>query len=118
MFSLSLKGKYTEKDTYYVFNHLEIKMYYHKPGDAEWDASLGSATGGRIVSAKVIPHRYSQILSSASAIIWIDIVAELSPLYQTVMSSCQVFKSTCQILKSIHKIFLSSSHLLSCKIIE
>lgn len=56
-FFLCLKGKYADKDTYYVFNHLEIKMFYHQPSDAEWDANLGSV-GGRIVSAKVIPRRY------------------------------------------------------------
>lgn len=50
-----ISGKYAEKDTYYVFNHLEIKMFYHQPSDAEWDATLGSV-GGRIVSAKVIPR--------------------------------------------------------------
>lgn len=26
-----ISGKYAEKDTYYVFNHLEIKMFYHQP---------------------------------------------------------------------------------------
>lgn len=62
-FPLCLKGKYAEKDTYYVFNHLEIKMFYHQPSDAEWDATLGSV-GGRIVSAKVIPRRYSHSVPS------------------------------------------------------
>lgn len=68
-FLLCLKGKYTEKDTYYVFNHLEIKMFYHQPSDAEWDASLGSV-GGRIVSAKVIPRRYSHPVPSQDHVLW------------------------------------------------
>lgn len=67
-FLLCLKGKYAEKDTYYVFNHLEIKMFYHQPSDAEWDATLGSV-GGRIVSAKVIPRRYSHSVPSQPCIV-------------------------------------------------
>jgi hypothetical protein len=52
-----IQSKYTEKDTYYVFNHLDIQIFYHIPDTSGFGSSLESSGGGRIVSAKVTPRR-------------------------------------------------------------
>lgn len=110
-FLLCLKGKYAEKDTYYVFNHLEIKMFYHQPSDAEWDATLGSV-GGRIVSAKVIPRRYSHSVPSQPCIVGLNKGKTISYLH--VHGNAIVWKNSFVLFWQInHTVFVKIS--IDCK---
>ncbi|XP_012938444.1 transmembrane 9 superfamily member 2 [Aplysia californica] len=45
----------TKMDTYYLYNHVDIFVEYHPLSDEDWSASH-VGTGGRIVSAKLIPR--------------------------------------------------------------
>ncbi len=49
------QADFNEKDTYYVFNHVDIVIQYHSGQGEEWGQSIGE--GGRLVSAKLEPRR-------------------------------------------------------------
>jgi len=44
-----------QKDTYYLFNHLELNITYHSGAQEDWGLGIGAA-GGRILSVKVMPR--------------------------------------------------------------
>lgn len=44
-----------KQDTYYIYNHIDIIIEYHPVSDEDWSASH-AGTGGRIVSAKLVPR--------------------------------------------------------------
>jgi len=46
---------FNQRDTYYIFNHVDIEITYHSSMEEEWGVKLGDA-GGRIISAKVNPR--------------------------------------------------------------
>lgn len=46
---LSLQAEFHEKDTFYIFNHVDIKIYYH--------VVENEALGARLVAAKLEPKR-------------------------------------------------------------
>ncbi len=52
-----LQADFSEKDTYYIFNHVDIVIQYHSGANEDWGVSLGAA-GGRLVSAKLEPRRW------------------------------------------------------------
>ena len=44
-------------DTYYIFNHVDIVIYYHsKDPNAEWGKNLPDGAA-RLISAKLTPRR-------------------------------------------------------------
>ncbi len=47
----------TGNDMYYVFNHVDIYIEYHKDMNQEWGAGL-PIDAGRIIQAKLEPRRY------------------------------------------------------------
>ena len=48
---------YSTADNYYVFNHVDIQIYYHDGHGEDWGKYLSSAeTGGRIVAVKITPR--------------------------------------------------------------
>lgn len=56
----TLQNKYSEKNTYYVFNHIEITISYHSGMNTDWGEEFGWS-GGRIVAAKLEPKRYLKL---------------------------------------------------------
>lgn len=46
-----VQTSFNEKDTYYIFNHVEITIYYH---------SEVENAGSRLVAAKLEPKRYAK----------------------------------------------------------
>jgi len=58
---LFLQNKYNQKNTYYVFNHVDITISYHSGKGTDWGQEFGLSvwSGGRIVAAKLEPRRYS-----------------------------------------------------------
>lgn len=46
---------YNKKDTYYVFNHVDIAIQYHSSIGEDWGESI-TGEGGRIISAKLSPR--------------------------------------------------------------
>lgn len=52
--SCVMSTKYSEPNTYYFFNHVELQISYH-PGDTEdWGHTMPN--GGRIIAAKITPR--------------------------------------------------------------
>merc|ERR1712032_801718 len=48
---------YSTADNYYVFNHVDIVIYYHDGHGEDWGKYLSSAEeGGRIVAVKITPR--------------------------------------------------------------
>jgi len=48
--------RFNQADTYYMFNHVELTIKYHIPEkEGDWAIKLGN-NGGRLISAKVVPH--------------------------------------------------------------
>jgi len=47
---------YSQPDTYYIFNHVDITISYHSGQDEDWGKYLGGALGGRIVAVKLVPR--------------------------------------------------------------
>ena len=48
---------YSTADNYYVFNHVDIVIYYHDGHGEDWGKYLSSAeAGGRIVAVKITPR--------------------------------------------------------------
>jgi transmembrane 9 superfamily protein 2/4 len=45
---------FSTKDTYYIFNHVDILIQYHSGQNTEWGANLEE--GGRLISAKLEPR--------------------------------------------------------------
>ena len=45
------QNKFNTKDTYYVFNHVDITISYHNGQGENWK-------GARLLSAKIEPSRY------------------------------------------------------------
>lgn len=50
-----INNKYSEKNTYYVFNHIDITISYHSGMNTDWGEEFGW-NGGRIVAAKLEPR--------------------------------------------------------------
>ncbi|KAI0222254.1 Transmembrane 9 superfamily member 2 [Lamellibrachia satsuma] len=52
----NIHEEFNQPDTYYVFNHVDITIYYHsKDSNAEWGKNLPDGAG-RLVSAKLEPR--------------------------------------------------------------
>ncbi|WAR27861.1 TM9S2-like protein [Mya arenaria] len=51
--SCVMSSKYSEKSTFYFFNHVDIHVRYHPGSGEEWGKTI--PTGGRIISAKIVP---------------------------------------------------------------
>jgi len=47
--------RFTAKDSYYIFNHVDIFITFHSGENEDWGAK--DNPGGRIVSAKLVPKR-------------------------------------------------------------
>lgn len=62
-----ISGRYNQKDTFYLFNHVDIVIAYH-PGDFEdWGKFLSEDNiGGRIVSVKLTPRSIDHGANPAS----------------------------------------------------
>jgi len=50
-----LQTSFNERGVHYVFNHIDIEIKYHDGSGEDWD-------GARLMSAKVIPRRYENML--------------------------------------------------------
>ncbi|XP_071165209.1 transmembrane 9 superfamily member 2-like [Mytilus edulis] len=50
-----ISNKYSEKNTYYVFNHIDVTITYHSGTNTDWGQEFGW-DGGRIVAAKLEPR--------------------------------------------------------------
>ena len=50
-----LQTLFNERGMHYVFNHIDIEIKYHDGSGEDWD-------GSRLMSAKVTPRRYENIL--------------------------------------------------------
>lgn len=50
-----ISNKYSEKNTYYVFNHVDVTITYHSGENTDWGQEFGW-DGGRIVAAKLEPR--------------------------------------------------------------
>ena len=46
---------FNERGVHYVFNHMDIEIRYHDGTGEDWD-------GSRLMSAKVTPRRYENLL--------------------------------------------------------
>ena len=46
---------FNERGVHYVFNHIDIEIRYHDGTGEDWD-------GSRLMSAKVTPRRYENLL--------------------------------------------------------
>ncbi|KMQ93427.1 transmembrane 9 superfamily member 2, partial [Lasius niger] len=51
----TIHGPYNKPKTYYLFNHVNLTITYHSGATEEWGSSF-KENGGRIISAKVVPH--------------------------------------------------------------
>ncbi|CAI9736525.1 transmembrane 9 superfamily member 2-like [Octopus vulgaris] len=51
------RDSYTETNTYYLFNHVDIDITYHSGKQEDWGESL-TGKGGRIISARVTPRSF------------------------------------------------------------
>lgn len=51
-----ISNKYTEADTYYVFNHVDITIEYHDGQGEQWN-------GARLLSAKIVPSSMNHKVS-------------------------------------------------------
>ncbi|XP_078041739.1 transmembrane 9 superfamily protein member 2 [Augochlora pura] len=51
----SINVAYNKRDTYYLFNHVDLLIEYHSGTDTEWGSAF-KENGGRIISVKVIPR--------------------------------------------------------------
>ena len=47
---------YSNTDSYYVFNHVDITIHYHEGKEEDWGKYLKNGNGGRIVSVKIQPR--------------------------------------------------------------
>lgn len=45
-----LQSEFNKKNTYYIFNHVDIFITYHKGTSKDWE-------GARLVAAKLVPKR-------------------------------------------------------------
>jgi len=50
-----LQTLFNERGMHYVFNHIDIEIKYHDGSGEDWD-------GSRLMSAKVTPRRYENML--------------------------------------------------------
>lgn len=52
-----ISGAYSNPDTYYIFNHVDIEIAYHPGSSEDWGQFLKDEgeSGGRLVSAKITP---------------------------------------------------------------
>ncbi|XP_052104536.1 transmembrane 9 superfamily member 2-like isoform X2 [Mytilus californianus] len=50
-----ISNKYSEKNTYYVFNHVDVTITFHSGENTDWGQEFGW-DGGRIVAAKLEPR--------------------------------------------------------------
>lgn len=48
--------QYKTPDTYYVFNHVDIKITYHDSANTDWGNNVESVKAGRLISAKLEPR--------------------------------------------------------------
>jgi transmembrane 9 superfamily protein 2/4 len=48
---------FNEKDTYYIFNHVDIEIEYHLVPKEDWGAN-SFEDAARLISAKLTPRRY------------------------------------------------------------
>lgn len=52
-----ISRQYSQKDTYYIFNHVDIVIAYHPGENEDWGKFLSDDNiGGRIVSVKLTPR--------------------------------------------------------------
>jgi len=54
-----INREYNQKDTYYLFNHVDITISYHSGQNEDWGKYLsagGHSAGGRIVAVKLVPR--------------------------------------------------------------
>ncbi|XP_069749650.1 transmembrane 9 superfamily member 2-like isoform X1 [Narcine bancroftii] len=52
-----INSEFNKKNTYYVFNHVDIFITYHKGANNEWE-------GARLVAAKLVPKSYNHVDSN------------------------------------------------------
>ena len=50
-----MNDRYSKKNTFYLFNHVDLLITYHSGGGESWGSSFGDK-GGRITSVKVTPR--------------------------------------------------------------
>ncbi|KAJ8310871.1 LOW QUALITY PROTEIN: hypothetical protein KUTeg_012736 [Tegillarca granosa] len=50
-----MSSTFNQKDTYYVFNHVDIAIQYHSSIGEDWGESI-TGEGGRIISARLSPR--------------------------------------------------------------
>jgi len=50
-----MHSEFRDKDTHYLFNHIDLVITYHSGKGEDWGRYLGDAAGGRIVSVKAEP---------------------------------------------------------------
>jgi len=51
-----ISREYSNKDSYYIFNHVDIDISYHSGAFEDWGKVLQTQPGGRIVSVKATPR--------------------------------------------------------------
>lgn len=56
------QADFNDKDTFYIFNHVDITIFYHKVEN--------EAAGARLVAAKLEPKRYLRLYRKFQLIIW------------------------------------------------
>lgn len=55
-----ISNKYSDKNTFYVFNHVDITISYHSGHNTDWGEEFGM-NGGRIVAAKLVPSSIKHV---------------------------------------------------------
>ena len=59
-----ISAAFSSKDTYYIFNHIEFTVTYHKPKEPlEWGNQVLPPSAGRIVKVNIEPKSYDSIES-------------------------------------------------------
>jgi len=66
------QADFNDKDTFYIFNHVDITIFYHK---VETEAA-----GARLVAAKLEPKRYLRLYKKIKPKIRLQSKSLVSPL--------------------------------------
>ena len=51
-----ISREYSKKDSYYIFNHIDIDISYHSGAYEDWGKVLQTQPGGRIVCEFIVTH--------------------------------------------------------------
>lgn len=65
-----ISPRYNQPNSYYIFNHVDIKITYHSGENEAWGVAFGNK-GGRIISVKIVPRsiKYDQKPSQDSCLV-------------------------------------------------